>query len=466
MKYSLLLCSMFVPLTLCCNGSGIKEDQGQQALGARSDSISSDSLLTLVQYRTFEYFWDGAEPVSGMARERYHVDGMYPEHDKNIVTIGGSGFGLMAILTGIHRGFITREEGFNRICRIVGFLKEADRFHGAWPHWLNGETGRVKSFGPKDDGADLVETAYMMEGLLSVRQYFKDGSEPEKKLAADIDRLWKEVDWHWFTKGGKDVLYWHWSPNYNWDMNLPVRGYNECLILYIVAASSPTHAIRPEVYHKGWARDGAIKTNHKEYGYPLILKYNEAEEYGGPLFWAHYSYLGLDPRGLRDQYADYWELNRNQTLINRQWCVENPNQYKGYGENCWGLSASYSPQGYAAHAPGKNKDLGVVSPTAVLSSLPYTPDYSMEVLNHFYYDLGDRIWGKYGFYDAFSEQKNWYPQRYLAIDQGPVVVMIENYRSGLLWNLFMSCPEIQQGLTRLGFSFNKPCPASSEAGHL
>jgi hypothetical protein len=292
-----------------------------------------------------------------------------------------------------------------------------------------------------------------MQGLLCVHQYFKDGNEAEKQLAADIDTLWREVEWSWFRQEGQDVLTWHWSPGYGWEMNVPVEGYNECLITYVMAASSPTYNVPAEVYHKGWARNGDIvSTQGGRYGYQLTLKHNGAEEYGGPLFWSHYSFLGLNPHHLKDQYADYWQHNVNHTLINRQWCIENPKSYKGYGENCWGLTASYSPRFYGAHAPGKN-DLGVISPTAALSSFPYTPEYSMQTLKHFYYDLGDKIWGKYGFYDAFSEQHNWYPEHYLAIDQGPVVVMIENYRSGLLWNLFMSCPEVQQGLSKLGFSY-------------
>ena len=436
--------------TISCS-TGDKNKSGQYTSGANNRALSNDSLLTLVQYRTFKYFWDGAEPNSGMARERFHVDGTYPENDMNVVTSGGSGFGLMAILVGIERGFITREEAYTRFCKIVDFLKKSDRFHGAWPHWIYGETGKVKPFSSKDNGADIVETAYLMQGLLAVRQYFIDGSEAEKMLAAEIDKLWKEVEWSWFTKGDQNVLYWHWSPDYGWEMNFPVQGYNECLILYILAASSPTFPVTAKVYHEGWARSGGINTNSEKYGYILTLKHNGAEVYGGPLFWAHYSYLGLDPRNLKDKYADYWQENKNQTLINWTWCSLNPKKFAGYSKDCWGLTASYSPAGYAAHSPGDNNDLGVISPTAALSSFPYTPDQSMNAMKHFYYNLGNKIWGEYGFYDAFSEQNNWYPQRYLAIDQGPIVIMIENYRSGLLWNLFMSSEEIQNGLTVLGF---------------
>jgi len=441
--------SLFVFSLTDCTGSRSKTKGINHV--SEFKTISDDSLLTLVEYKTFQYFWDGSEPVSGMARERYNVDDIYPENDKNIVTSGGSGFGMMAILAAIDRGFITREEGLKHFRKVVGFLRRADRFQGAFPHWMNGETGKVKPFSKKDDGADIVETAYLMQGLLTVRQYFRDGNADERALSSDIDLLWRDVRWNWFTRGGEKVIYWHWSSKYNWEMNLPVRGYNECLILYVLAASSPTYPVPPDVYDEGWARGGAIMGIHEKYGYKLVLNHNGSEEYGGPLFWSQYSYLGLDPHNLSDKYADYWQENRNQTLIDWQWCTENKMNYAGYGKDCWGLTASYSVNGYAAHSPGEKNDLGVISPTAALSAFPYTPEQSMDALRHFYYSLGNRIWGKYGFYDAFSEQFNWYPQAYLAIDQGPIVVMIENYRTAFLWNLFMSCPEIQAGLKKLGF---------------
>lgn len=413
-------------------------------------SISDDSLLTLVEYKTFQYFWDGAEPTSGAARERFHADNVYPDNDKHIITSGGTGFGVMAILVGIERKFITRQQGFERLDKLVNWLEKADRFHGVWPHWLNGETGKVKPFSPNDDGGDLVETSYLIQGLLCVRQYFNDGSAQEKAMAAKIDKLWREVEFDWH-RNGKNVLYWHWSPKNQWKMNFPVEGYNECLIMYFLAAGSPTHTVPAAVYHEGWARKGAMKNDpsHKQYGYHLDLKHNFAEQFGGPLFWSHYSFLGLDPRNLKDKYADYWTHNVNHTLINRQYCIENPKKFKGYGEDCWGLTASYSVNGYAAHNP--KEDLGVISPTAALSSFPYTPNESMKVVRHLYEDLGDKVFGEYGFYDAFSEHHNWYLPRYLAIDQGPAVVMIENHRSGLLWKLFMSCPEVQVAKKKLGF---------------
>lgn len=413
-----------------------------------------DSLLNLVQYQTFQYFWEGAEPNSGMACERIHMDNVYPQNDQHVVTLGGSGFGVMSILVGIERGFITREVALIRFQKIVSFLTSADRFHGAWPHWLNGKTGKVQPFGEKDNGGDLVETAFMIQGLLTVAEYFKNGNEDEQQLVADINKLWEEVEWSWYTKGGEDVLYWHWSPEYDWEMNFPVGGYNECLIMYILAASSPTYAVKPSVYHKGWALNGAIANDTIYYGLNTILNfYEHNNDPTGPLFWAHYSYLGLNPKGLKDNYANYWKLNQNHALIHYKYALDNPKGFEGYGEKQWGMTASYSMRGYAAHQPG-NGDLGVISPTAALSSFPYTPKESMEFLKYLYLEA-DSLVGKYGPYDAYSHSNKWYLPRYLAIDQGPIPVMIENYRTGLLWDLFMKNKDVQNGLKKLEFVIEK-----------
>lgn len=413
--------------------------------------LSDSALMREVQQRTFRYFWDGAEPHSGAARERVHVDGDYPDHDAHIVTSGGTGFGVMALLVGIERGFITRTEGAERLTRIVGFLEKADRFHGAWPHWLEGPTGRVKPFSRNDNGGDLVESAFLVQGLLCVRQYFRNGSPAEQVLSERIDRLWRGVEWDWYQRGGQNALYWHWSPDRGWAMNFPIEGYNECLIAYVLAAASPTHPIPAAAYHEGWARGGRIKnsTDPKNRGPQLELNHQGDSRSGGPLFWSHYSFLGLDPRGLHDRYANYWRHNVEHTRINRQHCIENPMGYSGYGPQCWGLTAGYSVGFYAAHRPGE--DLGVISPTAALSSFPYTPRESLRALRHFHDKLGHWIYGPYGFYDGFSLHHRWCKPWYLAIDQGPIVVMMENHRTGLLWRLFMSCPEVQTGLNQLGF---------------
>jgi hypothetical protein len=425
-------------------------NQKKQNSNETNQDFSKKELMTRVQKQTFNYFWEGAESNSGMARERIHMDGVYPQDDQDIVTTGGSGFGLMAILVGIERDFISREEALQRYQKIVDFLEEADRFHGAWPHWLNGKTGEVKPFSKKDDGGDLVETAFLMQGLLTVAEYFKNGNEAEKQLASDINELWREVEWDWYTRGGEDVLYWHWSPNYGWEMDFPVAGYNECLIMYILAASSPTHSIEPEVYEEGWARSGTIADDTVYYELPTILDhYARSDDPVGPLFWAHYSYLGLNPKGLTDQYGDYWKLNKNHALINYRYAVDNPKEYEGYGKKQWGLTSSYSIDGYAGHHPGE-EDLGVITPTAALSSFPYTPEKSMHFLKYLY-TKADSLVGKYGPYDAYSQEHNWYTPRYLAIDQGPIPVMIENHRTGMLWDLFMSNQDVQKGLRKLGF---------------
>lgn len=411
-------------------------------------SISDQALLDSVEHRTFNYFWDGAEPVSGMARERVHMDGIYPENDRNIVTAGGSGFGIMAIIAGIERGYVSRQQGFDRFTRIVGFLEKADSFHGVFPHWWDGPTGKIKGFSDKDNGGDIVETAFLMQGLLSLHQYYIQGTTAEKALALRIDHLWKNVNWDWH-RNGQDVLYWHWSPNHSWEMNFAIRGYNECLIAYILAASSPSHGVPMQTYHRGWAEDGKIRGSHSLEGYKLNLRY-QSNSGIGPLFWAHYSFLGLNPNGLKDQYADYYREMKHYTLINRAYCIRNPKKFQGYAEDCWGLTASYSVNGYSAHEPSEHADLGVISPTAALSSIVYTPEESMSVMRRLY-SMGTKVWGPYGFYDAFSETADWYPQRYLAIDQGPIAVMIENYRSQLLWKLFMSHPDVKKGLKQLGF---------------
>ena len=403
--------------------------------------LSDNELLTLVQHRTFDYFWKYGHPVCGLARERLGSG--------ETVTTGGSGFGLMALLTGIERGFITRAQGFARLDTIVSFLSlpTTDKFHGVFPHWMNGTTGKTQAFSTNDNGADLVETAFLFQGLLTVQAYFKNGNTSEKALCQKIQTLWENVEWTWFQQNGQEKLYWHWSPTKGWVMNMPVSGWNEGLIIYVLAASSPTHPISKSVYVNGWAANGNIRNGNSYYGITLPL----GEAKGGPLFFTHYSFLGLDPRNLSDTYANYFTQNQAHARINHAYCVTNPQGNYGYSARCWGLSASDIPNGYTASSP--SNDVGVIAPTAAISSFPYTPVESMTALRYFYYTLGDKIWGTYGFKDAFSLSKDWYADSYLAIDQGPIVVMIENYRTGLLWNLFMSNTDVQAGLTKLGFTY-------------
>lgn len=396
--------------------------------------ITTDELMTLVQKRTFKYFWDYAHPDSGLARERYGSG--------DIVTIGGSGFGLMAIIAAVERGFISRADAYARVLKIANFLSvKADRFHGAFSHWLNGSTGAVYPFSTYDNGGDLVETGFLMEGLLACRNYFSAAGEAE--LRNTITELWEAVEWDWFERN--DALYWHWSPNYDWQMNMKISGWNEGLIVYVLGASSPTHGISRSTYDNGWARGGGMRNGRQFYGITLPL----GSDYGGPLFFAHYSFLGLDPRGLSDQYANYWDQNVAHARINHAYCAANPKGHAGYSDKCWGLTASDIPDGYTASSP--TNDNGVIAPTAALASMPYTPEESIAAMEYFYYVLGDRLFGEYGFRDAFSLGAHWFAPSYLAIDQGPIVVMIENYRSGTVWQAFMSDPDVAAGLMKLGF---------------
>ncbi len=400
--------------------------------------ISDEELLTKVQEQTFKYFWDFGHPVSGLARER--------DTAGETIASGGSGFGIMAIIVGMERGFVTRTEGIARLKTMVEFLGQSDRFHGAWPHWLNGTTGKAIPFSAKDDGGDLVETSYVVMGLLTLRQYLDVQNAEEAAMVDKINTMVAEVEWDWYARG-ENVLTWHWSPNFGWDMNLKIRGWNEALITYVLAAASGTHGISTQVYEGGWKNSNHFINGKDFYGITLPL----GEDYGGPLFFEHYSFLGIDPRNLADAQVSYWEQAVNHTLINRQHCIVNPHGYIAYSEDCWGLTASDGNNGYSAHSP--TNDRGVIAPTAALSSYPFTPAESMDAIKYFYYMLGDRLWGPYGFYDAFNVTESWYASSNIAIDQGPIIIMIENQRSALLWNLFMSCPEVQLALDKLGFTY-------------
>ncbi len=396
----------------------------------------ASEYINTVQQQTFKYFWDFAHPVSGLAPERNATP--------NVVTSGGSGFGIMAIVVGSYRGWISRTQAVDRMLKITRFLEKAERFHGAWSHWLDGSTGKAVPFSRYDDGGDLVETAYLINGLLVARSFFDQNTKAETELRTRINRLWETVEWDWYVHNG--LLHWHWSTNHGWKMNHPIGGYNECFITYILAMGSPTHPITRQVYDDTWKKKEADHfINGKDYlGYKLPLGF----DWGGPLFFAHYSYLSLDPRWMEDEHTNYWTLNVNQTMINRAHCIERaPNAY-GYSERNWGLTASDDHLFYGAHQP--TEDNGTISPTAALSSFPYTPYYSYQAMIYFYRTQGNRLFGELGFYDAYNAKENWYSNQYLAIDQGPIVIMIENYRSELIWKMGAKVKEMQNALLKMG----------------
>jgi hypothetical protein len=466
---SFLLCQSF----LFAQQKSISIRQGKFGDGPDSiapvgiiPNLTDDQLLETVQKQTFRYFWHDAHPVSGLALERsntvlavHYWDYINeasgePNFSKvrfgpDACAIGGTGFGIMSTLVAVQRHWIGRDTALRRLIKIADFLANADCFHGIYPHFMNGRTGKTIPFDRLDDGADLVETSYLLMGFLCAREYFNKDLPREVYLRNRISQMWGAANWNWHTKG-ESKLYWHWSPNNDFDMNFPIWGWNECLITYIMAASSPNKSISKEVYNGSWVGSPGFKNGRTYYGFLLPLG-NYDKDKGGPLFFEQYTFQGIDPNGLKDSLGnDYFLQGKDHTLINRAYCIENPKHYKGYSSTCWGLTAGDSYKGYVAHSP--ENDFGVIQPTAAISSMPYTPKESMEALRFFYYQLGNKIWSKYGFVDGFSIHHNWYAKSHLAIDQGPMIVMIENYRTGLLWNLFMKIPDIQNGLKKLGFS--------------
>ncbi len=403
--------------------------------------VTDNALLDKVQQQTVKYFWDFGHPVSGMARER-NTSG-------DLVTTGGTGFGIMAIVTAASRGFITRADAATRVLKISNFLiTNCTKYHGAFAHWINGATGATIPFSANDNGGDLVETSLLLQGLITARQYFSTADVTETDLRNKINTIYNGVEWNWYRQNNQNVLYWHWSADKGWIINQQISGWNEALIVYALAASAPSvgNRIPPIVYRNGWARNGAMVNNNTYFGLQLPL----GPALGGPLFLSQYSFVGINPNGLVDTYADYKKQVTNHTKINYEYCKANPRAWNGYSNLCWGLTASDVPNGYNANEP--NNDIGVITPTAAISSMPFTPTESIQALQFFYYKLGDKLWGQYGFYDAFKLSDPWFANSYLAIDQGPMVIMIENYRTGLLWNLFTSAPEIKSGLLSLGFT--------------
>jgi len=430
------------------------------AVPATTRPFSDDELLDLVQEGCFRYYWEAGHPHAGLAPE------VLPG-DEHLIATGGNGFGIMALLVATERGLVPRAEGVARMLRLTRFLAAADRFHGAWPHFLDGRTGQTRAFfGKFDNGGDLVETSFVIQGLLAARQYFAGDTAEEREIRATATRLWEEVEWDWYRQPGQDVLTWHWSPDHGFHINHPLIGWNETLITYLLAIASPTHPVPASMWHTGWAGQTDLHVNyrrgwsrttqgdrftngHTYYG----IKLEVGEGNGAELFFTHFSFMGFDPRGLRDRYTNYFTNNRAIALIQRAYAIDNPRKFAGYGADTWGRSAGVNSGGAK---PLPRDDNGTINVMAALSSMPYTPDESMAALRHFYRDLGDRIWGTFGFHDGFNETQQWFDEDYMALNQAPIVVMIENHRTGLVWKNFMANPEIAPALAAIGF---RPDPA-------
>ena len=432
--------------------------------GASTREFTDDELLTMLQEACFHYYWEAADPSSGMTRE--NIPG-----DDRIVATGASGFGISTLIVGVDRKFITREQGLGQLAKIVGFLEHAQRYHGAWSHYMDGSTGKTMPvFGMFDDGGDLVETSFLMQGLLAARQYFQGSSEEEWSLYRRISQLWETVEWDWYRQTPKsDSLYWHWSPQWAWQIHHPLIGFNEVMITYLLAMASPTHAVPADLYYTGWAGQsqnalnyragwsGSSDGDHYGNGHTYYgIKLDVGVGTGGPLFFTHYSYIGFDPHSLHDRYtSSYFDNNRNIALINRAYSIANPKHFEGYGPNAWGLTASDGPSGYVPHAPDNASDQGTLTLTGALASFPYTPEASMEAFKHYYRDLGAQLWDIYGPRDAFNPGQDWISPIYMGLNQAPITVMIENYRTGLVWKNFMSNPEIGVMLQKLDAATRK-----------
>lgn len=438
-------------------GYDYSESPLSKSVQVSTHEMSDDELLEMVQEASFLYYWEGAEKNSGLALE--NIPGR-----KNMIATGASGFGLMALVVGVERGFITRGEFVNRMEKIVRFVENGDRFKGALSHFMDGPSGKVEAFfGKYDNGADLVETSFFMQGLLTAEQYLSKNNSKEKDLRDRISNIWKDVEWDWFKKeDDSPYLYWHWSPEYEWHINHKLIGWNETLITYFLAIASPTHGVAPKMYYSGWASQDTIAQNYRS-NWGLTLegsKYSNHTSYfgvplevgvgvGGPLFFTHYSFLGLDPGKMEDNYTNYFENNKDIVEINYRYCCENPGDFEGYGKKTWGLTASDGPWGYKAREAKDEMDDGTIAPTGAIASFPYTPEKSMDALKHFYREYGSFLWGEYGFRDAFNLSEDWTAEIFMGLNQAPMVVMIENYRSGLIWDLFMQNENVQKALQEI-----------------
>ena len=423
------------------------------AVTATTHELGDDEWLDMAEEAAFRYFWVHAHPTWGLARERYTEDAM--------CATGGTGMGILALIAGAERGYAPRSDIAARICRILEcFTTAATRYHGAYSHWVDGSSAAsIAPDAPGDFKGDIVETSYLVQGALAARQYFDRADATEACIRDLATQLWEDVDWNAYRPNPPgNAVHWLWSPTTGFSTSFPVSGWNECLIVYILASASPTHPVPASCYSTGWSRYGAMQNPGTFFGYRLWL----GENYGGPLFFAHYSFLGFDPRLKHDAYANYVEQNRNHTLIQRAYCAANPYGRTGYSSDIWGLTASDGPYGYAVHQPYGGDD-GTLAPTAALASMPYTPALSLAALRAMYRLYGERLYGPFGFRDAFNPTLDWYDPDYIAIDQGPIAVMIENFRSQLLWNLFMSNPEITPALAALGFVYDGSVDAARDA---
>jgi hypothetical protein len=417
-----------------------RESPDSGTISATPHVLDDGAFLDLVQHTAFDYFWYETNPQNGLVKDRSSYT--------SLSSIAAVGFGLSALTVGIDRGWISREVGRARVLTTLTFLwnsphgPEADAtgYNGFYYHFLDMQTGRRDG----DTELSTIDTALLLGGVLHVQEYFDQLDATEARIRTLADALYRRVDWPWMQVRSVKLCH-GWKPEtgflpHDWG------GYNEAMILYLLALGSPTFPISPQAW-TAWTSS-----------YDWQTHYGQAFVVFPPLFGHQYSHVWVDFRNIQDTYMrakglDYFENSRRATLANRAYAIANPHGWADYGENVWGLTASDIPSSYSARgAPPPERDDGTITPTAAGGSFAFTPHESLAALRHMYATYRTQIWGPYGFKDAFNPSMKWFATDYLGIDQGPIVLMIENYRSGRIWHVFMQHPAIQRGLEHAGFA--------------
>lgn len=409
---------------------------------APAQALTTPALLDTLQYSAFKYFWLEANPVNGLIKDR--------SASWSPCSIASAGFGLTAICIGIDRGWVTREAGRARVLATLNTFWNGPQgtdaagtigYQGFFYHFLDMNTAtRVW-----DSELSSIDTALLLAGMLEARQYFDTADPLDVEVRTLVDNIYRRVNWEFMRNSGS-ALRMGWKPGTGFAGFGNWIGYNEAMIMYILALGSPTYPV-PTTCWNVWVS-----------GYNWATYYGQSYVVFPPLFGHQYSHCWIDFRYIQDPYMafrgiTYFENSRRATYAARSYCIDNPFGWVGYGENEWGLTASDDPWGYLAHgAPPAQNDNGTITPTAAASSIVFAPEIVIPTLHHFFDAYGPQLWGSYGFKDAFNRTQNWWATDVIGIDQGPIIIMIENYLTRSVWNRFMQNADIQAGLARAGFT--------------
>ena len=406
-------------------------------------ALTTEALLDTLQHTAFDYFWNEANPTNGLIKDRSTLS--------SPCSIASLGFGLSAICIGIDHGWVSRDDGRARIRTALQTLWTKPQgnalsgtigYKGLYYHFLD-MPGALRTW---DCELSTIDTALLFAGIIDAKQYFDTADPVDVEVRALADSIYYRADWE-FMRNFAPSIYMGWKPGTGFSTFGQWIGYNEAMILFILALGSPTHPV-PATTWTAWTS-----------GYNWSTQYGQTYVIFPPLFGHQYSHCWIDFRSIYDTYManrgiTYFENSRRATLAQRAYCIANPSGRVGYGANQWGLTASDGPTGYNARgAPPSQNDDGTISPTAVGGAVPFAPEVAIPALHHLYDTYGPQLFSTYGFRDAFNLTVNpdWYDTDYIGIDQGPIIVMIENYRTGKVWQRFMANPDIQRGLQRAGF---------------